>query len=76
MADPAIEAAKRVDAMCQAGRLYLDSGSTSKEVAAAREMAKPIRAWFDWWSGEMCTRGMQQAVGEIAQLLYTSEELE
>ncbi|QFP96009.1 hypothetical protein SEA_HELPFUL_87 [Mycobacterium phage Helpful] len=42
MNDPAAEAVQRVEERCRAGKL----GSTTREVAAAREALKPIQQWY------------------------------
>lgn len=81
MSDPAIEAARRVEVMRLAGKL----GPQTREEAAAREMANPIRDVHkpeDNWSFERQSLDRNCAECDVewpcytAKLIYTTEELE
>ena len=72
MTDPAVEAARRA---CKA--LKVPSGGAWEQPriaqAAAREMAKPIRDWYE----RTARKGIlsDHDLVELARLIFTSEEL-
>lgn len=78
MSDPAIEAGQRaVDALDKEVSLTMDDWDLliDTSVASAREALKPIREWFEWWNGVESDPPPPQAWGELAKLIYTTEEL-
>lgn len=81
MSDPAIEAARRAweNGPDEVAKLRYTQGedgvwSPVAMEAAAREALKPIREWFAWWQGSTEPLA-QQAWGELAKLIYSTEEL-
>jgi len=73
VSDPIIESAQRAwTSEGWPGELELSEGSLAK--AAAREMAKPIREWFDLNHGRSAIE--DALLDTLAPLIFSSEELQ
>ncbi|WP_109558098.1 hypothetical protein [Mycobacteroides abscessus] len=69
--DPAVEAAHR---SFHPKYNYSWEDKTSG-VASAREALRPVRDWCDKWLNELSIRGLDEALDELAPLIFTAEEL-
>lgn len=72
--DPAVDAVRRV--LDRWDRKEDLVGKLLPLTTSAREALKPIREWFKWWNHFEGEALPPQAWGELAKLIYTTEELE
>lgn len=77
MNDPSIEAAQRAWAeLFPLGPSWSAvAHATDFFAAAPREALRPVREWCDKWLNELSIRGLDEALDELAPLIFTAEEL-